>query len=111
MRVAVRLRGEWRAPLAARYQGSGIATLILSTFGVGQGEDALSDLVNFAWDAVSGATSYRLDIGTAPGGTDVLSLNVGNVLTYEHYLSPGTYYTRIVDLPGNGVSTESVIYV
>lgn len=72
---------------------------------------ALYDLVQFAWDAVGGATSYQLEIGTTTGATDVLVLDVGPVVAYAYRLPPGTYFTRVRDLPGNGVSTEAVIYV
>ncbi|MCU7615923.1 T9SS type A sorting domain-containing protein [Chryseobacterium sp. PBS4-4] len=50
------------------------------------------------WAAVTGATGYKLSVGTTAGGTNVLNnQNVGNVLTYTFTtpLNPSTkyYYT------------------
>ncbi|WP_175621728.1 fibronectin type III domain-containing protein, partial [Chryseobacterium schmidteae] len=43
----------------------------------------VSVLPTFTWNSVSGATGYRLSIGTTPGGTNVLNnQNLGNVTTY-----------------------------
>ncbi|HUL52047.1 MAG TPA: hypothetical protein VLT83_01435 [Opitutaceae bacterium] len=33
--------------------------------------------VTFTWNAVSGATAYKLEVGTAPGGNDVFGQSVG----------------------------------
>lgn len=49
------------------------------------------------WSSTTGAASYRLSVGTTPGGTDILNnFDVGNVLTYQlSGLSNSTtyYYT------------------
>lgn len=40
-------------------------------------------LPNIAWNAVSGATGYRLSVGTTPGGTNVINdQDLGNVTNY-----------------------------
>ncbi|HEX8270879.1 MAG TPA: T9SS type A sorting domain-containing protein [Flavobacterium sp.] len=57
------------------------------------------------WPAASGgATGYKLNVGTTPGGTQVLNMfDVGNVLTHSLTgLLPGTTYYVTV-LPYNGV--------
>jgi len=58
-----------------------------------------------SWPVASGgATGYKLNVGTTPGGTNVLNMfDVGNVLTYDlGALSAGTtYYVTVV--PYNGV--------
>lgn len=59
------------------------------------------------WAAATGSPSgYRLDVGTTPGGTDILnSFDVGNVLTYD---PPGafpantTIYVKITPYNGGG---------
>ncbi len=38
---------------------------------------------NFSWTAVTGATSYLLQIGTASGTWNILNQNVGNVTTFD----------------------------
>jgi phosphodiesterase/alkaline phosphatase D-like protein len=65
------------------------------------------------WNAVSGATGYRLDVGTessfnnyVPGYQD---LNVGNSTSYDVTgLSANTsYYYRLRAYNGNGTSPNS----
>ncbi|MGY0391488.1 T9SS type B sorting domain-containing protein [Bizionia sp. KMM 8389] len=61
------------------------------------------------WTAASVlVTGYRINMGTTPGGTDVLdNVDVGNVLTYD----PGTlnyettYYVTIIPYNDNGSAT------
>lgn len=70
--------------------------------------------ITFTWGAVSGAESYQLEIGTTSGGTQYAVTNVGNVLSYQVALPPGTYYSRvravIGGVPGTA-STEQIFYV
>ncbi len=57
-----------------------------------------------------GATSYRLDVGTSPGGTQILSnLNVGAVTTYSvTSLTAGTtYYYKVRAVNAGGTSANS----
>jgi hypothetical protein len=51
--------------------------------------------VDFAWDAVGGADSYQVEVGTTPGGTEYQVTNVGNVLSWSANFPPGTYYFRV----------------
>lgn len=57
------------------------------------------------WTTISGATGYKLKVGTTAGGTDVVNnVNVGNVNTYNitGNLNQGTMYYATVT-PYNGV--------
>ncbi|MFN8267542.1 MAG: T9SS type A sorting domain-containing protein [Chitinophagales bacterium] len=51
------------------------------------------------WNAVAGATSYRLDVATDASFSSIVSgfndLNVGNVTSYDLNLPLGTYYYRV----------------
>lgn len=62
-----------------------------------------------SWPAATGgATGYKLNVGTTPGGTNVLNLfDVGNVLTYDlGALTPGaTYYVTVIPYNAIGNST------
>ena len=68
-----------------------------------------SSTINFTWteptDDGFGIASYYLEVGTTPDASDMVSKNVGNVLTYEftggsHGI---TYYARVkaIDKAGN----------
>lgn len=65
--------------------------------------------VQVSWDAVSGATSYRVYYGTNTGLYDQAfgsGINVGNVTTYTiNGLSPGvTYYIAVTASDGSNES-------
>ena len=74
------------------------------------------DVATFAWQAPLGATGYRLHVGSAPGVTDVLDVDIGTTTTLAVPLAgaaPGTYYVRIVatsvcgvGLPSNEVTVQ-----
>lgn len=68
-------------------------------------------LVAFVWDAVGGASSYVLQIGTSTGQSDRYNSNVGNVLTYTLTLLPGTYYSRVVPQGAGSTTVEQVVSV
>ena len=62
-----------------------------------------------SWSAATGApTGYKLNVGTSPGGTDVLNgFDVGNVLSYNIGALTGstTYYVTIIPYNTNGDAT------
>lgn len=74
-------------------------------------------LVTIQWATSSGATSYRLLAGTAPGLSNAFDGDVGNTLGVQFAISgvpPGTYYVRVAALNAcgaSGVSTEIVVTV
>ena len=63
--------------------------------------------VSVTWTAVPGATSYRVDVGTFPGGSNVVSASVGNTLAAGGSLSVGSYYLRVIPIAGATVGTGS----
>jgi hypothetical protein len=62
-----------------------------------------------SWSAATGgATGYRLNVGTMPGGTNVLNnFDAGNVLTYDliTLIAGTTYYVTVIPYNGNGPAT------
>ncbi|UKB85328.1 T9SS type A sorting domain-containing protein [Chryseobacterium sp. MEBOG06] len=71
----------------------------------------LSITPNIKWNATAGATSYKLSIGTTPGGTNVMNgVDVGNVLTYTiptatPLLYGVTYYATVSPTNNYGTAT------
>ena len=63
--------------------------------------------VTATWTAVPGATSYRADVGTYAGGTNVISANVGNMLSASGGLGVGTYFIRVYPVAGAAVGPVS----
>lgn len=64
------------------------------------------------WNAVTGATGFRIDVGTTSGGTDVLNnFDVGNVVTYNvtGLLAGTNYYFQVRAYNANGTSGNSNI--
>ncbi|WLT31424.1 M6 family metalloprotease domain-containing protein [Geothrix sp. PMB-07] len=76
---------------------------------------ATLDTLTYTWtvgsaaDADSGIVSYRLQVGTTPGGNDVFDALVGNVLTYtvkDLGWRDGTLlYGRVAALNGGGLAS------
>lgn len=63
--------------------------------------------VTASWTAVPGATSYRVDLGTYSGGTNIISVNAGNILSAGGSLPVGTYFLRVFPMTGTTVGTGS----
>ncbi|MBO9693113.1 T9SS type A sorting domain-containing protein [Chryseobacterium sp.] len=66
---------------------------------------------NIKWNPTAGATSYKLSLGTTPGGTNVMSaVDVGNVVTYtlpaaNQLLYNTTYYATVQPSNSNGTAS------
>ncbi|MEZ5289457.1 MAG: PQQ-dependent sugar dehydrogenase [Vicinamibacterales bacterium] len=67
-------------------------------------------VATFSWLAPVGATSYRLRVGSAPGGSDVADADVGPSTTLAVALAgaaPSTYYVRVAAVSACGVGAPS----
>ena len=70
--------------------------------------------VTLAWDGVAGADEYILDVGSAPGLTNLLTTSLGNTTAITAVAPPGTYYGRMRARNGcgsSGPSNEIVVVV
>jgi hypothetical protein len=65
--------------------------------------------VDLTWQAPAGAVSgYGIQIGTAPGASDVAALTTGPITTLTiNSLPPGTYYMQAYSVNSGGVSAPS----
>ncbi|MDH4063239.1 MAG: fibronectin type III domain-containing protein, partial [Acidobacteriota bacterium] len=65
--------------------------------------------VSFAWTAVAGIASYRLEVSTGPSGPIVLSQPFAPATTTVSYPNApaGTYYARVVAVSGCGAQAAS----
>ena len=59
---------------------------------------------NLSWNAVAGATSYRISVGTAAGASNTLSTVVPGTSRQLTGLANGTYFMRVsaVNACGSG---------
>lgn len=53
------------------------------------------------------ATSYVIEVGTAPGARNVGSFNIGNATRFSSQVAPGVYYVRVRAVNAAGVSAPS----
>jgi hypothetical protein len=61
-----------------------------------------------AWDAVSSATGYAIQVGSASGVYNLLpNLPIGNTTTVSGSVGPGTYYWRVLASNSAGTSAPS----
>ena len=67
--------------------------------------------VAFVWDAVGGATSYVLRVGTATNTYNIFDADVGNVLTSSLNLARGTYYCRVAPQGAGAPTDEQTVTV
>ncbi len=74
------------------------------------GATGVSLMPSITWTAVTGATGYRLTVGTTAGGTDVLNnVDVGNITTYPFTASLAyntKYYYTVNAYAGGQTSTS-----
>jgi hypothetical protein len=62
--------------------------------------------VRLLWDS-SSATSYRLQVGTAPGLSNLFDGDVGNVLSFAATLSLRSYFWRVYAIGNTGISSPA----
>ncbi len=60
-----------------------------------------------AWGPAPGATSYRVEAGSAPGQADLAVIGVGPALGYATLAPPGVYVVRVRGINGCGVGAAS----
>jgi glucose/arabinose dehydrogenase len=61
-----------------------------------------------AWNPASGASSYRLEAGSASGLANAADLDVGSGATFTGTAPAGTYYTRLRAVNACGASPPSI---
>jgi len=71
------------------------------------GASVSGSTANVSWSGVSGATSYRLDVGTVAGSSNVFSQNVTGNSRVLSGLGNGTYFMRVTALNACGASQVS----
>lgn len=59
------------------------------------------------WNRVGGATSYRLEVGSAAGLNDLLTLDVGDIAFIQGAVPVGTYFARVRAIHTSGISGPS----
>lgn len=60
---------------------------------------------NLTWNEVFGATDYVVEVGTTPGGVDILELAIGSTTpayTLTGLIGGTTYYVRVRSVAANG---------
>jgi hypothetical protein len=74
----------------------------------GPGGAADPAVVTVRWASADAATSYRIEVGSTPGATNIASVETGTtLLSSEQMAANGTYYVRVRAINGCGVSAPS----
>ncbi len=60
-----------------------------------------------AWNRIGGATSYRIEVGTAAGLSDLLTLDVGDTAFIQGVVPVGAYFARVRAVHPSGISGPS----
>jgi glucose/arabinose dehydrogenase len=63
--------------------------------------------LSLSWSSSAGATSYRLEAGTASGAADLLNIDVGTITSIERVAPAGTYFMRVRAVGTLGPSAAS----
>ncbi len=63
--------------------------------------------LSLSWTQSSGATSYRLEAGSASGAADLFNLDIGNIRAIEGIVPSGIYFARVRAVGALGVSSAS----
>jgi gliding motility-associated-like protein len=72
------------------------------------GEQNVSVSSNISWNAATGATGFRLSIGSSPGLSDIFTGDVGNTLTYEptsDFIDNTLVFVTVVPYNNDGAAT------
>ncbi|WP_294328097.1 T9SS type A sorting domain-containing protein [uncultured Chryseobacterium sp.] len=90
------------------------STLCPTVTAPGSSATGVSVLPTFTWNAITGATGYKISMGTTSGGTDILNnVDVGNVTSYTYNSTPlafsTKYYYTVTGYAGNLTGTSCTV--
>lgn len=63
--------------------------------------------VRLTWNTIGGASSYRLEAGSASGLANLVNADLGNVTAFEGLVPPGTYFVRVRGVVGGSATAPS----
>ena len=63
--------------------------------------------VRLTWNRLAGATSYRIEAGSASGLANLVNADLGDVNAFEGLVPPGTYFVRVRGVTGGAVTGPS----
>jgi hypothetical protein len=66
-----------------------------------------SQSASLTWNASVDATSYILEAGSTPGGTNIFNADIGNTTSLQSPVPPGIYYVRVRARQGLAVGPPS----
>jgi hypothetical protein len=64
-------------------------------------------LASGAWNPSANATSYRLQVGSVPGASNLFNASLGNTTTISGHVPPGQYFWRLIASNSAGNSPPS----
>src|SRR5690606_5927168 len=62
------------------------------------------NVVTAFWNPSPGAVNYLVQVGTAPGASNLFSGTVGNTTTASGAVPPGTYFWRVMAIGPSGAA-------